>query len=339
MTLAGAKAARKQRRSAPGRESPERGRRIRRRRRPPRAICSPGTTAMPACCRGAPPPARPPIPTGSGCRRSCCSRPRSRRWRPISPASWRAGRRSQALAAAPLEEVLKSWAGLGYYARARNLHACARAVVEQHGGAFPSSEAGLAELPGIGPYTAAAIAAIAFGARAAAVDGNVERVVARLFALEQALPAAKPQIRKLAAGLVPDARSGDFAQAMMDLGATICTPKRPACAICPWMKACAGVPAWRSRELSAPRAQARAPAAARRRLRGAARRRLRAHARASPQGAARRHDRGAVDRMDARFRCRAGAAPGAATRTRAAEMAAPAGRGAPRVHAFSARAA
>jgi A/G-specific adenine glycosylase len=144
----------------------------------------------------------------------------------------------QALAAAPLQEVLKSWAGLGYYARARNLHACARAVVDQHGGSFPSSEAGLVELPGIGPYTAAAIAAIAFGARAAAVDGNVERVVTRLFAIEQALPAAKSQIRKLAAGLVPETRSGDFAQAMMDLGATICTPTRPACAICPWMKAC-----------------------------------------------------------------------------------------------------
>jgi A/G-specific adenine glycosylase len=143
-----------------------------------------------------------------------------------------------ALAAAPLDEVLKSWAGLGYYARARNLHACARAVVQHHRGSFPSTEAELAELPGIGPYTAAAIAAIAFGARAAAVDGNVERVVARLFALEQELPAVKPHIRKLAAGLVPLRRSGDFAQAMMDLGATICTPKRPACALCPWMQAC-----------------------------------------------------------------------------------------------------
>jgi A/G-specific adenine glycosylase len=144
----------------------------------------------------------------------------------------------QALAAAALDDVLKSWAGLGYYARARNLHACARTVVQQYGGCFPSAEAELAELPGIGPYTAAAIAAIAFGARAAAVDGNVERVVTRLFALEQELPAAKPQIRDLAARLVPPRRSGDFAQAMMDLGATICTPKRPACAICPWMKAC-----------------------------------------------------------------------------------------------------
>jgi A/G-specific adenine glycosylase len=144
----------------------------------------------------------------------------------------------QALATAPLDDVLKSWAGLGYYARARNLHACARAVVERYRGSFPSTEAQLAELPGIGPYTAAAIAAIAFGARAAAVDGNVERVVARLFALEQELPAVKPHIRKLAAGLVPPRRSGDFAQAMMDLGATICTPKRPACALCPWMQAC-----------------------------------------------------------------------------------------------------
>jgi A/G-specific adenine glycosylase len=146
----------------------------------------------------------------------------------------------QALAAAPLDDVLKAWAGLGYYARARNMHACAKAVVEVHGGAFPASETGLAELPGIGPYTAAAIAAIAFEARAAAVDGNVERVVARLYALEEELPAVKPRIRSLAARLVPRQRCGDFAQAMMDLGATVCTPKRPACAICPWMQACEG---------------------------------------------------------------------------------------------------
>jgi A/G-specific adenine glycosylase len=144
----------------------------------------------------------------------------------------------RALAAAALGDVLKSWAGLGYYARARNLHACARTVVQRYRGAFPPTEAELVELPGIGPYTAAAIAAIAFGARTAAVDGNVERVVTRLFALEQELPAAKPQIRDLAAPLVPLRRAGDFAQAMMDLGALICTPKRPACAICPWTGAC-----------------------------------------------------------------------------------------------------
>jgi A/G-specific adenine glycosylase len=145
----------------------------------------------------------------------------------------------RALAAAPLDDVLKLWAGLGYYARARNLHACAKAVVECHDARFPKAEAELAALPGIGPYTAAAIAAIAFDAPAAAVDGNVERVVARLFAVEQELPAAKPEIRRLAERLVPLQRSGDFAQALMDLGASICTPKKPACVLCPWRDACA----------------------------------------------------------------------------------------------------
>jgi len=144
-----------------------------------------------------------------------------------------------ALAAAPLDDVLKLWAGLGYYARARNLHACAKAVVERHGGRFPATQAELAALPGIGPYTAAAIAAIAFDAPAAAVDGNVERVVARLFAVQQELPAGKPEIRRRAEQLVPTARAGDFAQALMDLGATICTPKKPACALCPWSDPCA----------------------------------------------------------------------------------------------------
>ena len=145
----------------------------------------------------------------------------------------------QALAAAPLDDVLRLWAGLGYYARARNLHACAKAVAARPDGRFPATESDLAKLPGIGPYTAAAIAAIAFDAPAAAVDGNVERVVTRLFALERELPAAKPAIRALTQALVPAARSGDFAQAMMDLGATICTPKKPACALCPWMTPCA----------------------------------------------------------------------------------------------------
>src|SRR5438128_6018878 len=145
----------------------------------------------------------------------------------------------RALAAAPLEDVLKLWAGLGYYARARHLHACAKAVVERHGGCFPQDEAALAALPGIGAYTAAAIAAIAFDAPAAAVDGNVERVVARLYAIAAELPAAKAEIRRLTARLVPAERAGDFAQALMDLGATICTPKKPACALCPWMGACA----------------------------------------------------------------------------------------------------
>jgi A/G-specific adenine glycosylase len=143
------------------------------------------------------------------------------------------------LAAASLDDVLRAWAGLGYYARARNLHACAREVVLRHGGKFPANEAALRELPGIGAYTAAAIAAIAYGAPATAVDGNVERVVARLYAITTPLPAAKPEISRLAAALTPPNRAGDFAQAMMDLGATICTPKKPACALCPWNDSCA----------------------------------------------------------------------------------------------------
>jgi len=142
------------------------------------------------------------------------------------------------LAGAPVEEVMKEWAGLGYYARARNLHACACAIVSQHGGMFPRGERQLLALPGIGPYTAAAIAAIAFGERAIVVDGNVERVVARLAAIEIPLPQAKAAIRAAAAALTPNLRPGDFAQAMMDLGATICTPKRPACALCPLREVC-----------------------------------------------------------------------------------------------------
>lgn len=138
-----------------------------------------------------------------------------------------------ALAAAPREEVLQMWAGLGYYSRARNLHACAQAVLRDHGGAFPESEQGLRQLPGIGPYTAAAIAAIAFGRHCMPVDGNIERVVTRLFAVEQPMPQAKPQVQQLALTLAGEGRAGDSAQAMMDLGATICTPRRPACALCP----------------------------------------------------------------------------------------------------------
>jgi A/G-specific adenine glycosylase len=142
-----------------------------------------------------------------------------------------------ALADADRAEVLGAWAGLGYYARARNLHACAQAVAAR--GAFPDTEDGLRELPGIGPYTAAAIAAIAFGRRAVVVDGNVERVIARLFAIGTPMPDAKPQVRARAAMLTPAERPGDFAQGMMDLGATICTPRNPACALCPWRPRCA----------------------------------------------------------------------------------------------------
>ncbi|RDI55149.1 A/G-specific adenine glycosylase [Microvirga subterranea] len=144
----------------------------------------------------------------------------------------------ESLAEAPADAVMQAWAGLGYYSRARNLHACAKAVVENHDGRFPGTEAELLKLPGIGAYTAAAVAAIAFDRKAAAVDGNVERVVSRLFMVEEPLPKAKPIIRALTEEIVPEDRPGDFAQAVMDLGATICTPKRPACAICPWMQPC-----------------------------------------------------------------------------------------------------
>lgn len=143
-----------------------------------------------------------------------------------------------ALAAAKLDEVLHAWQGLGYYARARNLHRCAQAVSRDHGGRFPESEEVLLTLPGIGAYTAAAIAAIAFDRKATVVDGNVERVVARLFAVETPLPGAKAVLRELAATLTPDERPGDFAQAMMDLGAVLCTPRRPRCVLCPWREAC-----------------------------------------------------------------------------------------------------
>ena len=146
----------------------------------------------------------------------------------------------EALAAARLDDVLAAWAGLGYYSRARNLHRCARMVVERHGGRFPRSQEELRTLPGIGPYTAAAIAAIAFGAAATPVDGNIERVVARLFAVETPLPAAKGELRGLAAELTPARRAGDHAQALMDLGATVCTPKRPSCLVCPVAQWCAG---------------------------------------------------------------------------------------------------
>lgn len=146
--------------------------------------------------------------------------------------------RVEDLAAADLDQVLTQWAGLGYYARARNLHKCARRVCDEHGGRFPDTEAGLRELPGIGPYTAAAIAAIAFGRAATPVDGNIERVMARLFAVAAPMPDSKPLLKAYAARLTPDARAGDYAQAVMDLGATICTPRAPACGLCPWRADC-----------------------------------------------------------------------------------------------------
>ncbi len=142
-----------------------------------------------------------------------------------------------ALASAPEAEVMAAWAGLGYYARARNLIACARAVAAD-GGRFPDTEEGLRALPGIGAYTAAAVAAIAFDRPAVVVDGNVERVMARVFAVETPLPRAKPELKVLAARLTPAERPGDYAQAVMDLGATVCVPRRPACGVCPWVDRC-----------------------------------------------------------------------------------------------------
>jgi len=138
-------------------------------------------------------------------------------------------------------EVMAAWAGLGYYARARNLLACARAVARDHGGAFPTTEAGLRGLPGLGPYTAAAVGAIAFDLPTNVVDGNVERVMARLFAVDEPLPDAKPALKRLAEALVRDHRPGDWAQALMDLGATICRPKQPLCDRCPVSAHCAAL--------------------------------------------------------------------------------------------------
>ena len=154
-----------------------------------------------------------------------------------------------ALSRASLDEVLQLWQGLGYYARARNLHACARALVERHGGVFPDGIEELRALPGVGDYTAAAIAAIAFGRPEAAIDGNVERVIARLYAVHEPLPAAKPHLEALVAALVAEQRAGDFAQALMDLGATICTPRRPRCVLCPWRTCCAAAAAGLAEDL------------------------------------------------------------------------------------------
>ncbi|KKX28271.1 A/G-specific adenine glycosylase [Rhizobium sp. LC145] len=142
------------------------------------------------------------------------------------------------LAAAPVEDVMAAWAGLGYYARARNLKKCAEAVAGEHGGVFPGTEEGLRQLPGIGDYTAAAVAAIAFNRPATVMDGNVERVISRLHAIDAPLPGAKPLMKRQVAALTPTDRPGDFAQAMMDLGATICTPKRPSCILCPLREDC-----------------------------------------------------------------------------------------------------
>ena len=167
--------------------------------------------------------------------------------------------------------MLRAWAGLGYYARARNLHACAIKVVSDWNGKFPDTEEALRTLPGIGPYTAAAIAAIAFDRPHAAVDGNVERVMARLYAIETPLPAAKPLIKEKAQALVPKKRAGDFAQALMDLGATICTPRTANCGICPWTDQLRGPRPRHCRKPAAQSAQGKNPDPPRHRLLGRAR--------------------------------------------------------------------
>jgi A/G-specific adenine glycosylase len=161
----------------------------------------------------------------------------------------------EALAAAAEADVLHAWQGLGYYRRARALHACARAVIERHGGELPSDEAALRALPGIGPYTAGAIRAIAFGAAEVPVDGNVLRVMARLHGVETPLPVAASRLRDLAGRLAGGGRPGDLAQALMDLGATVCQPRRPACPACPWREACRAQAAGVAEEL--PRRTAR----------------------------------------------------------------------------------
>jgi A/G-specific adenine glycosylase len=154
-----------------------------------------------------------------------------------------------ALAAAEDADVMAEWAGLGYYARARNLLKCARAIVAEHEGVFPADHDALLKLPGIGPYTAAAVSSIAFDLPHAVLDGNVERVMARIYDLHTPLPEAKPQLMAYAKTHTPQERPGDYAQAVMDLGATICTPKSPACGICPWNDLCAARKAGTAAEL------------------------------------------------------------------------------------------
>ena len=201
------------------------------------------------------------------------------------------------LAAADLDEILHAWQGLGYYARARNLHRAAKVVAERHGGKFPESEEGLLDLPGIGAYTAAAIAAIAFGKSTTPVDGNIERVTARLFAVRQALPAAKPELRRLAAMLTPKRRAGDFAQALMDLGATICLAGRPKCLLCPIAADCQAYAMGIADDLPARSPKPSSPAAPRCGLLGRAARWLGPAAAPARERPAGRHDGVSLQRM------------------------------------------
>ena len=230
---------------------------------------------------------------------------------------------------------MKAWAGLGYYSRARNLKACADLVATRPAAAFPTPRTGLRDLPGIGAYTAAAIAAIAFDRPAAVVDGNVERVMSRLFEIRTPLPRRQARNPRAASkSWFPQTRPGDFAQAMMDLGATICTPKRPRCMLCPVREDCRAILSGDPELLPGPRREGREAAAARRGLRRRARRRRDPAAQAAGQGPARRHDRGAdhrLDRADRRRQRRVSGAPFPADWRRAGQHHAC-------LHAFRARA-
>jgi len=210
--------------------------------------------------------------------------------------------RVEDLAAADLDDVLREWQGLGYYARARNLHKCAVVVAKEHGGRFPETEEGLRTLPGIGAYTAAAIAAIAFDRPAVVVDGNVERVMARLNAEDTPLPSAKPLLREYAARLTPGTRAGDYAQAVMDLGATVCTPRQPKCLLCPWNAACAARAEGIAETLPRRAARAKADPAGDGLLADARRRGGVRRAAAPPAGERppRRHDGSALDALERR---------------------------------------
>ena len=207
------------------------------------------------------------------------------------------------LARAPLDDVLAQWAGLGYYARARNLHACALAVVEAYQGRFPRDEAALRRLPGVGPYTAAAIAAIAFDQPCVAVDGNVERVIARLHAIETPPRKVAPLVREKAAALMSPARPGDSVQALMELGALVCAPRTPDCPACPLSPDCAARRLGAQSDYPAREVKAAEAEAPRRDLYPAARRRGVAPAPAAAR-ALRRHERLSVDAFDAGYRHR-----------------------------------
>ena len=258
--------------------------------------CSPGTTRSAAICRGASRRAGAPTPTASGSARSCCSRPPSKPSSPFTCASSSCWPTVEALAAADLDDVLAVWAGLGYYSRARNLHKCAQTVAASSAAVSPKARPSCSSCRASGPTRRRPSRRLPSAQPVTPVDGNVERVVARLFAVRQPLPAAKGELKRLAATLTPKRRPGDFAQAMMDLGARICTPRRPSCLVCPVQQDCAANARGIAGDAAAARRQGRAAAARRHRVRRVARGRPCAAAAPARGGAAGRHAGGAVDR-------------------------------------------